>query len=663
MFGRIRRDLEMTSAALAATLAERDRVLASLTVAQAERDGYLRQRDEAIGERDAYLRQRDEAIGERDAYLRQRDEAIGELDACRRQQDEAIGERDTYLRQRDEAIGERDAYLRQRDEAIGARDAYLRQRDEAIGERDGYLRARDDAIGERDTYVRQRDEAVGARDAYLRQRDEAIGERDTYVRQRDEAIGDRDAYLRQRDEAIGELETCLRQRDEAIGERDTYLRQRDEAIGERDTYLCQRDEAIGERDTYLRQRDEAIGDGDEDLRQRDRSAAAVRTHTQRTVMGDFTLVIPTHNRAHLLEALLNYLETEQADCCVLVLDSSHPEILEANRQRVAASKLNVEFAEFMNVDANEKWRQGIHRVSTSFCALCADDDLVILEGVSRCLDVLRGNPAASVVQGYSFSFLPRLDGNIELNSIRYFTPTIDDSSPLARLNKLFQRYQDTTYGIFRTPALQRIFDVLQPMTTNLFRELLGSALAVVNGQLIRLPIFSHGRSMGASGVYEYWHPLEWFCKDSKSLFTEYLYYRELLAAAVIQRPDNEHQLNEIQEVLDLIHLRYLVQHAPSSVLKFIIEQKMAGLDFAEYWSRHELQLPLYKAAGIGGSVMGLAPANMPGRDRSYVLSPSFYDPMSVQSPQWSSVVRLISVLDNYRTLAPKASVAVSSPAS
>jgi glycosyltransferase domain-containing protein len=335
-------------------------------------------------------------------------------------------------------------------------------------------------------------------------------------------------------------------------------------------------------------------------------------------------------------------------------------MLEANRRRVAASNLDVEFAEFTNMDANEKWRQGVHKVSTSYCALCADDDLVVLEGVGLCLGVIRGNPSASVVQGYSFTFLPRSDGDMELNSILYFIPTIDDSSPLARLDKLFRRYQDTVYGIFRTPALQQMFDARQPIASSLFHELSGSALSLVEGHFIRVPIFSHGRSMGRSGAYEHWHPLEWFCKDSRSLFAEYFHYREILASAIICRPDNEHQLNEIREVLDLIHLGYLARHAPSSVLKFIVEQKMAGFDFTEYWSRHELQLPLFKAAGIGSSAAGMSSVNVRGRDRSYVLSPSFYKPISVEAPQWSSVTRLISILDDYRPVVPKRDISVSS---
>ena len=369
------------------------------------------------------------------------------------------------------------------------------------------------------------------------------------------------------------------------------------------------------------------------------------------MMRDFTLVIPTYNRAQQLAALLGYLETQNADCRVLVLDSSGPEVLAANRQRVAASSLDVEFAEFPDLEPIEKWRQGIHKVTTPFCALCADDDLVILEGVRRCLVSLRSNLTASVVQGYSFTFLLRPDGDIELNNIVYFRPTIDDPSPLERLARLFQQYQALNYGVFRARVLQRILDALQPMKQTLARELLWSALTAITGHVIRVPDFSYGRSMGASAAYDYWHPLEWLCKDPDSLFAEYLRYRELTAAAIIKGTDNEHQLDEICDMLDLIHLRYLARHLPDSAVEFIAEQQISGASFAEYWPRHEIHMPLYQAAGIRPSPGSekLGPVNIRGPERSYHLFPNFYAPRGIDSPQMDNIVHLINALDGYRS--------------
>jgi glycosyltransferase domain-containing protein len=181
-------------------------------------------------------------------------------------------------------------------------------------------------------------------------------------------------------------------------------------------------------------------------------------------MQDFTLVIPTYNRPKQLEALLTYLAAQQPQCHVLILDSSQPNQRQANRTIAELASLKLKYAEFPSeMHPFDKFREGVHKVTTEFCALCADDDLVVLDGVQRCLEALRGNPSASVAQGYSFSFLCRQDGDIDLGNILYFTPTIDDATPLARLAKLFGRYQAATYGNYRTPVLKRIFDTLKPM--------------------------------------------------------------------------------------------------------------------------------------------------------------------------------------------------------
>jgi glycosyltransferase domain-containing protein len=224
-------------------------------------------------------------------------------------------------------------------------------------------------------------------------------------------------------------------------------------------------------------------------------------------MQDFTFVIPTYNRPKPLAALLGHIGATRPTCRVLVLDSSQPQLRAATRNVADSANLALDYVEFPSeTHPFDKFREGVQKVATEFCALCADDDLVVLEGVERCLDALRHNPQASVAQGYSFSFLCRPDGAMDLGNILYFSSTIDSTTPLERLAELFAHYQAATYGNYRTPVLQRILDTLKPMRSILGRELLGSALAAVEGPMIRVPCFSHGRSMDASENYEHWHP-------------------------------------------------------------------------------------------------------------------------------------------------------------
>jgi hypothetical protein len=103
-------------------------------------------------------------------------------------------------------------------------------------------------------------------------------------------------------------------------------------------------------------------------------------------------------------------------------------------------------------------------------------------------------------------------------------------------------------------------------------------------------------------------------------------------------------------MLDLVHLRHLAQHTPDSAVQFIVEQQIAGANFAEYWPSHEIHLPLWDAAGIRATpeLETLGPMSIRGPDRSYHLFPSFYAPRGIDSPQMADIVRLINVLNNYR---------------
>jgi glycosyltransferase domain-containing protein len=376
-------------------------------------------------------------------------------------------------------------------------------------------------------------------------------------------------------------------------------------------------------------------------------------------MRNLTLVIPTYNRPHLLATFVGYLQAERAECQIVIADSSRPEVRNANRALVQRVKLDLNYAEFpVETHPFDKFREAVHIAKTSFCALCADDDLIVLDGVRHCLDALRSNPQAAVAQGYSFSFLCAPDGGMDLGSVLYFTPTIDEPTPLARVAKLFDRYQAATYGIYRTPVLQRIFDTMRPMKSILARELFGSALAAVEGAMIRVPRFSHGRSMDASESYEHWHPLEWFIKDSQGLFAEYHHYRDLMTEQVLQRHDNDRDPAVVRRVLDLIHLRYFARHTPGDALRFIIGQRMAGVPVAEYWQRPEIQVPLYEAARVGtsapDSALVSAVKSRHGENRTYNLHPAFVAPLGLDPPKSESIDELLQSLHSYRLEVPDA---------
>jgi hypothetical protein len=194
------------------------------------------------------------------------------------------------------------------------------------------------------------------------------------------------------------------------------------------------------------------------------------------------------------------------------------------------------------------------------------------------------------------------------------------------------------------------------MKSILARELFGSAMAAVEGAVIRVTRFSHGRSMDASESYEHWHPLEWFIKDSQSLFAEYHHYRNLMAEQVLQRHDNDRDLAVVRRILDLIHFRYFAKHAPGDALRFIIGQRMAGVPIAEYWQQAEIQAPLYEAARVGTSAPDSALVSVVkrrhGENRTYNLHPNFVAPLGLDAPRSERIDELLQSLHNYRLEVP-----------
>ena len=313
----------------------------------------------------------------------------------------------------------------------------------------------------------------------------------------------------------------------------------------------------------------------------------------------YTLVIPTYNRSGQLATLLRYLERNRAAFPVLVLDSSGPDHRQRNRDMAKRLSLALTYVEYDHgTRPFDKFRDGIGMVKTDFCGLCADDDLVIVDGIRRCVEHLVRHPELSAAHGYYFTFVepvqtPRA---MDLLGILYYTPDIASDDPVERLRDLFRNYQALTYATFRTRILRRVFDTVRPVESLLARELLSSALAVVFGKAARLRCFTNGRSLDASASYEHWHPLEWLVESPAALFEEYARYREILVSEVMVAPGHVRPREETYRAIDLIHMFYLLRHLPLDAYDFLMKHALAGPRPADVWANLQVQLPLIRAS-------------------------------------------------------------------
>lgn len=288
----------------------------------------------------------------------------------------------------------------------------------------------------------------------------------------------------------------------------------------------------------------------------------------------FTLIVPTYNRPADLLRLLTYLAGLRVDFPVLVLDSSGPETQQVNREAAGRSGLTVRYETFDGaVSPWEKFWRGSEMVSTPYCSLCADDDLVLPSSLGPIVRYLEEHPDFSVAHGWYFTYYN--NAHIGITSSVYRGASLDQDDPVERLLALFRNYEAVTYGVYRTPVMRAVLQDVQGLDSLLGRELLGGALAVAMGKSARLPIFYYGRSLAPSQTYQHWHPLDFLISAPDGLYRDYAAYRELLKNILNSIGYDKYPDSELLTLIDLIHFRYLSDYVKPRVMDYLTEQVMA----------------------------------------------------------------------------------------
>jgi glycosyltransferase domain-containing protein len=288
----------------------------------------------------------------------------------------------------------------------------------------------------------------------------------------------------------------------------------------------------------------------------------------------FTLIVPTYNRPGELARLLQYLENHQVGFPILVLDSSVHETQAANQARVQASKCTIRYERFdASVSPWQKFLRGAQMVSTPYCSLCADDDVVLPDSLGPIVQHLDRHKDCSVAHGWYFTFYD--NGHIGITSSVYRGASNDDDDPLRRLHAMFRNYEAVTYGVYRTEVMQSVLADVQDVESMLGRELLGGALTIAHGKAARLPVFYYGRSHLPSHPYTHWHPLDFLISSPDGLYRDYAAYRSILSRRISQLGSAQQSEAELLTAIDLIHFRYLSDYVKPSVMDYLVEQTLA----------------------------------------------------------------------------------------
>jgi glycosyltransferase domain-containing protein len=298
---------------------------------------------------------------------------------------------------------------------------------------------------------------------------------------------------------------------------------------------------------------------------------------------DFTLIVPTFNRPRDFARLLTCLARQEFGSPILVLDSSDSDTQAANAALVETLNLDVRIVPSAeSISPFEKFWRGSQEVRTEFCALCADDDVIMVEAIDPLVQYLREHQDFSAAHGLYFTFYD--EGHVGLTSIVYSSESLDRDDPVARLHDLFRRYEAVTYGLYRTTVMRDALGRVQPLGSMLGRELLAGAVTVVAGKVARLPVMYYGRSLRPSLPYRHWHPIDFLISSPQALFDDYARYRQSLLESLTENAAPGKTPAELLKVIDLIHIRYLADYVSPQMMDYLLDQVSAGTAPADIMS-------------------------------------------------------------------------------
>jgi glycosyltransferase domain-containing protein len=289
----------------------------------------------------------------------------------------------------------------------------------------------------------------------------------------------------------------------------------------------------------------------------------------------YTLLIPTFNRSAHLRNLLGYLAARRFEYPVRILDSSSGDALSQNRETVGRAGLDVVHEVYdAAIPVHKKIELGLSSVTSTYCSLCADDDILFTDQLSGLFDVLDADPALAVAHGYYVNV--RIGADFDLWHTDYSAPSIVADDALRRIVQQMRGYQAIFYGVHRAHVMKSIRLPLDRVGSLWAKELLTSSLALIAGGAHRARQYYMARNTNPSVTAEGWHPHHFLAVEPAELFREYAQYRavilEQLASDASCRAT--YQREQMERVFDLVHLEYLAPMLSSDVLNYLIGGSM-----------------------------------------------------------------------------------------
>ena len=236
-------------------------------------------------------------------------------------------------------------------------------------------------------------------------------------------------------------------------------------------------------------------------------------------MDNFTLIIPTHNRHQYLGRSIEYFQSLNAN--VIYCDSS---IQPYNIPLPS----NIEYIHLPNKSFSEKILITIDKINTSFVALCADDDFILLDSLYKGCDILNKNTNFATIHGNSIEFLKEFDCNFHANHI--FTEDNLSGSTEEKVIKLFSEYRQLLWGMYKKNILMDTFEIINRANfkNDNFYEMVLGVIAADNGDIKFLEDVWSVREYSQDSHWAIRHKALYYYKQDKDIKSDIKTYINLV---------------------------------------------------------------------------------------------------------------------------------------
>ena len=278
---------------------------------------------------------------------------------------------------------------------------------------------------------------------------------------------------------------------------------------------------------------------------------------------DITLIIPTHNRHKYLSRILDYYR--DAPFNIIVADSSS----EPYKGTLAA---NVSYHRFDVRTLTEKLGLSIRLVTTPYVFMCADDDFIIIDGINKCLQFLKGNPSYSSVQGNIICYLKESSNSNKVDFRTLYNHSLDyrisDEDPFERLASFFKTYRTNFYGVHQTSNLLQAFEGVDKKFTSIYlNEYLTNIIPLIEGNFAELPFLFQVReySTTSDGAVSQNVDAIFTNRQFKADFDSLIEHQAAIVATILNA-DLKYCIEKIDEILtDFANQLKIYKQTPAKV--------------------------------------------------------------------------------------------------